>query len=216
MSISVSPRGVGRTSAETEMWSICRLLATLNRMSRLGFPLKLVKSERPDFVISFNGDEAIGIEVTEVVDQDFARVQTLPEAREPASVLDRSLFRWGDARRSLAELREIASQTRLTGPGWSGFAVESEFATAMQDRIAHKTRKLAEDTYSRFGEDWLLIYNNLMLPQPDLPLAVSYLRSNLARYWSGDGFTRVFIESQRSIVEMTQDALFTHRLRDLW
>lgn len=214
--ISVSPRGEGRTTPETENWSICRLLSTLSFVRRLEYPIKVDKSERPDFVMSVNGIQRAGIEVTEVVHQDFAKLQTLPEAQHPDSVLDRSLFRWGESRRPLEELREIASRTKLSGPCWEGRSVEEEFAVAMADRIRRKTSKLAEDGYSRFPEDWLLIYENLMLPEMDLPLAVSYLRFRLPNYFHRDNFSRVFIESGRTIVELSQFSLSTHKLRDLW
>ncbi len=116
--IEVAPRAEGRTWDQTELYSICRSISSLYETSRLTYPLKLLKSERPGFMLVCNGEGSIGVEVTEVVDEDFARAQVLPEVSEPDAVLDRSLFRWGDARRSLDELREIASRTSLTGPGW--------------------------------------------------------------------------------------------------
>ncbi len=214
--ISVKPRGEGRTTPETETWIICRFLSTLGFLGHIEYPVRIGKSERPDFVMAVNGFARAGIEVTEVVHQDFAKLQTLPEAQDSASVLDRSLFRWGEPRRSLEELREIASRKQLSGPGWGGYEVEQEFASAMMDRIRQKTRKLGEEGYSRFPEDWLLIYENLMLPSIDLPLAISYLRSQLPDYFDGENFSRIFIESGRDIVELSKTTVSFYKLRDLW
>lgn len=214
--INVAPRKDGRTSEQTEFYSICRALSTLKSTSHLSYPLKLLKSERPDFVIHFNGVPAIGVEVTEVVDEDFVKAETLPESSKDDSVLDRSLFRWGTPKRGLDELREIASRTSLTGLGWEGRAAEIEFANAMADRIRSKTAKLREDSFTRFSQNWLLLYNNLQLPMLDLIYGLAVLIQELERYWDENGFTAILIESGSQLVMLEKHSISTYRIINVW
>ena len=161
--IPVPSRGCGRTSLHVEKWCICRLLSTLNNNNRLAFPVKVSKSERPDFVITINGNPSFGVEITEAIQEDLAQTMTLPEAQHPEAVTDRSLFRWDDPKKSLEEKRNIASRTRLSGPPWEGDDPEKEFAQAIRDITFTKTEKLNEGDFQRFGENWLEIYDNVSL-----------------------------------------------------
>jgi hypothetical protein len=214
--ISVSPRGSERTSDETERWSICRLLSTLGALDRFTYPLKVEKSERPDYVISYNGKHAVGVEITEVIHEEFARTLTLPEAQQSDSVVDRSLFRWFDPRRKLQELRQIASQTKLSGPGWEGNSPEIEFADAIMDRLRIKTAKLNEESFGRYDQDWILIYENLYLPNLKKTVASSYLAIALDEYWSVNSFQKIFVEAGQFIIEFSQSETRVHRILDLW
>ena len=213
---SVSLQGKGRTTEETERWSICRLVSTLAWERKLRFPFKCEKSERPDFVLSINGHPHIGVEVSEVVNEDLVRTEVLPEAADSDSIVDSSLFRWRDGKRKVKELRKIASETSLTGPGWVGYEPETEFADAITDRIAVKTRKLNEDDYARFNENWLLLYENLALPALKRSLAISYLSLSLANYWKDDKFSRVFVETDRYIAEISATRVSMYDVWDLW
>lgn len=214
--ISVSSRKEGRTTEETERWTICRLFATLGWERKLEYPLRAEKSERPDYVLSISGSPAIGIEVSEVVNTDLVRAMMLPEAQETDSIVDASLFRWRDQPKALEELREIASRKKLSGPGWDGLQPEREFADAISDRVGSKTDKLNEDTYTRLGEDWLLLYENLSLPALDLPIATSYLGLSLGNYWGPNSFNRVFVESGPQIVEFSQSRITMYEICNLW
>jgi hypothetical protein len=210
--LSVSPRGDGRTTEETERWSICRLLATLNKEQKLIFPFQLTKSEKPDFTAT-NGNTSVGFELTEVVKEDLARALALPESNR--GITDHSFFRWNDQKRTLQELRELMGKEKLTGPGWVGFEAEKEFADAIADRIRNKTEKLLT-TYSRYDEDWLLIYQNLSLPALHLTLAIGYLVVSLQDYWSYDGFNVVAIESGNYLILLSGNGINTYEINNLW
>jgi len=159
--------------------------------------------------------QGVGIEITEAVKEDLARTEVLPEANS-SSVIDISLFRWRDRRKTLDELRQIAKKTKLTGPGWVGDEPEQEFADAISDKVENKTRKLNEDTFSRFNEDWLVIYENLALPALEKNNAASYLCLSLANYWGLNAFQRIFVESGEFIIELTSERLAMYRICDLW
>lgn len=159
--------------------------------------------------------QSVGIEITEAVKEDLARTEVLPKA-DPSSVIDISLFKWRDRRKKLDELRQIARETKLTGPGWIGDEPEQEFADAMSDKVEDKTMKFNEDTFSRFDEDWLVIYENLALPDINESIAASYLCLSLANYWESNTFQRVFVESGNFIIELTREKLAMYRICDLW
>lgn len=212
--ITVPPRGEGRTTMHEERWSICRLLSTLAWEHRLQYPLILSKRERPDFACRFGNFKA-GIEVTGAIKEDLARLHALPDAQKDG-VIDLSLFKWRDQKKTLDELREIASQTQLTGIGWPGDAPEQELSDAMTDVVATKTKKLNDESYTCFDEDWLLIYENLSLPALNRSKSASYLCLALSEYWSDTSFTRIFIETGQFMVELSQDSLKMHELCNLW
>lgn len=211
---AVPPRGKQRRTEHTECWSICRLLSTLAWNNKLEYPCIVEKSERPDYVIRL-GENRVGVEFTEAVKEDLARAQVLPEAKLN-SVIDISLFKWRDQKKTLEELRKIVMQTKLSGPGWAGDEPEREFADAISDKIEDKTKKLNEETFSRFNEDWLLIYENLSLPALRRDIAASYLCLSLATYWATTSFHKVFVESGEFMVELSKDTLSMHRICNLW
>ncbi len=76
--VEVPGRASGRTSEHVEIYSIVRLLAT-RPYGLADFPLKLLKQERPDFVLTLNGNE-VGIEHTEAISQNDAKAAALRDA----------------------------------------------------------------------------------------------------------------------------------------
>jgi hypothetical protein len=181
--IRVPPRKQGRTTEHGERWSICRLLATLAKNDFLAYPLEFIKRPKrqpPDFSLR-NGHLDIGIEVTEAINEDYAKATTLPEADERGAVIDPSLFKWGSSRKKLHELRTIVKQRKLTGPGWEGNSVEIEYANAIIEKTLAKT-KLLNKHYEKFLENWLLIYCNLTIPMLDIKEANQIFTEKAAGY----------------------------------
>ncbi len=204
-----------RKTEDRERWSICRLLSTLAWENKLDYPCVGIKSERPDYVFKL-GVQRVGIEITDAVKEDLVRTEVLPEANS-SSVIDISLFKWRDRRKTLDELRQIARERKLTGPGWVEDEPYQEFADAISDKVEDKTRKLNEDTFSRFDEDWLVIYEYLALPAGlKRSNAASYLCLSLTSYWGLNAFHRIFVESGEFIIELTRERLAMYRICDLW
>lgn len=191
--IEVPLRGSDRTTEHTERWSMCRLLSTLAWKYDLEYPLIVTKSERPDYILE-KSEYLVGVEVTEAVKEDMVRAQALHD-NDTDEVLDTSLFKWRDRRKTNDELRGIKKSVSLTGPGWEGDEREKEFADAISDIVEKKSRKLLEETYQRGDEDWLVIYDNLALHKIDRTKSLSYLCISLDNYWSNDTFDRIYIES---------------------
>jgi hypothetical protein len=69
--VVVPARAAGRTKEHVERYSISRLLGTLSCVPD-DFPMRLDKSERPDFVLDCNG-RSIGIEHTETITENAAK-----------------------------------------------------------------------------------------------------------------------------------------------
>ena len=213
MDISVPPIEQGSTTEQREKWSICRLLATLTKYQALEFPIKVTKRERPDFCLH-NGQKQIGIELTEAIQLDYARTSVLPEAKSDESIIDPSLFKWGAPKKTLAELRSIASKTKLTGPGWNGDEMEDEWSFAMSDTLSRKTSKLNSEGFAKFDKNWLLIYDNL--DSGDIDLSCSYLSQELEGYWSKNSFDKVFVETGNFIIELQVGQFRKLKLNDVW
>ncbi len=213
--IRVPPRNEGRTTDHCETWSICRLLATLAKHNMLNFPIRLTKRERPDFLL-VTGERHIGIEVTEAINPEYAKATTLPEADFEGTVIDPSLFKWGSTPRKLHELRSIVSRKKLTGPGWEGMSVESEYAEAILDVIDLKTEKLQATGFERFPENWLAVYCNVMLPALELEDANQFFVKRAVNYWKEDGFSAVFVEKGESIILYSRNRTEVMQLMNLW
>ena len=222
--ISVPPRVCGRTSLHVERKCICYLLSTLNNSNRLAFPIRIDKSESPDFTMTLNENTSIGVEITEAIQEDYVQTETLPEAQLPESVVDRSCFKWNGPRKPLKEKRDIASRTALSGPIWAGDDPEKEFAQAIKDITLKKTRNLNKDDFQRFDENWLGIYDGLCLPmintEKEKEIAARYANSALEPYWRESSFSHIFnhifVESGSYIIEFCQSSSRLHRICDLW
>lgn len=196
--IDVAPRGKGRTTEQCEQWQIHHMLFVLNNAGLLNLPFKLTKRERPDFCIQ-NGNVSQGIEATEIINQEYARTITLPEARQAGSVVDPSLFKWGQTGRSLKELRDIANRQKLTGAPWMGNSVEREFARSIVDTVESKHQKLITG-FAKFDENILLAYHNNSTPSIDFKEACNLTHDALKEYWFRGGFDKVIVHKHRTLL----------------
>lgn len=206
--ITVPPRD---TTEHRETWSICRLLATLANHDRLSFPIQLTKMERPDFLIVAGGCH-IGIEITDAVNQDYAKVIKWSEA----DIVDPALFKWGTPTRGNKELSTIVSQKKLTGPGWEGMEVESEYAEAIFDVINLKTEKLHKPGFEKFSKNWLAVYCDITLPFLNIEAASQFFVEKSVNYWGKYGFTSVFVEKGENIILYSRDQPEVMQLKNLW
>jgi hypothetical protein len=177
--ISVPLRSQGRTKDHCERWSICRWLSTYPNFS---FPIKLTHRDKPDFLLK-TSDLEIGIEHTEAIPQDYAHASAISEKSENDTVVDMSLFKWGQKKKQ-DEIYKIANMTKLTGPGWEGDSPEIEWAQAIFDITRNKTNLLRKDEFQKYEENTLLVYDNLPLPYIDYSRATSFLREALKTYWN--------------------------------
>ena len=236
--ISVPHRGDKedkRTTAHVECWSVCKFLATYGHTRFVRYPLTLEKRERPDYRMC-SRDLVVGIEITEAVSQDMARIDAMRYAEDEVVCLDMSLFRPGTPRRSTQELRAILEgsryseteetvedknefdtvQSRPMGPGWAGDGAERDWAEAIHKVIETKVASAKKLGFVRFDETWLLVYDNLSLPMLNVPRAAELLLPKLAPMWEQPVFEEVFIEYGKQFVRFSPDGFETRPLNDLW
>jgi hypothetical protein len=190
--IRVPLRSEGRTKEHSETWSICYWLSTF---PNLAYPFLLTHRDKPDFYIK-SGIQEIGIEHTEAIPSDYAHANAVSEKNADDTVLDMSLFQWGQ-KKTNQEIYDIVGRTKLTGPGWEGDSPEIEWALVMAKIINIKTIKLRKEGFSKFPTNYLLIYDNLPRPSYiDFSRSCPQLITNLNSYWdSGVIFDIIFVQT---------------------
>lgn len=213
--ITVLSRGDGRTKNQVERWVMYRALATLLANDQIDYPVALSKRERPDYLLNV-GDKEIGCEVTEAINGEYLKAQSLPEASADNSMVDVSLFKWGTQERSLKKLRQIASRDKLSGPGWAGNSVEREYAKIVYDVTQSKTTNMAKPGYERFDENHLFIYCNQSLPILNISDGAALCSEAFSNYWSSNSFDRVFVEKGKNIVIYSAGEYQILPLNELW
>ena len=212
--ISVPPRNKGRTNDHVERWLIARVLASLGETGALAYPLRVQKSERPDFLITQNGDVS-GFEITEAINPQSAQVESLPEAQQENTVIDVGHFKWGKKHR-LKKLRDIASRKKLTAAPWVGDAVEREYAQMVSDVILKKTAVLNKAGFNRVPENNLVIYVNQMLPILETKKASAMCSESLQSYWGESSFDHVYVECGSEIHHYSANGTEVIQLNNLW
>ncbi len=214
--ISVPLRTEGRTTAHTETWAICRLLATLADSNLVSYPVSVEHSDRPDFQIQL-GTSEVGVEVTEAVSEQYAAYSALAEREFPDVFLEPGHFRWGSPKLSIDEMRSLLRQTQLSASPWVGDRAEREWASYMQSAIESKLVKLAKPGFRHFSENWLSIYDNLPLCHIHLEKAIAFLLPTLAACWSKrPGFSAIYIEHGPVIAMLSPTSVRHLSLCDLW
>jgi hypothetical protein len=214
--IMVLPRTQGRDKFQTERWAICRLLATFAKSADLTFPLRLIQRDKPDFVVETPGGR-IGIEVTEAVSEQFAHYMAIAEREFPTAILEPAHFRWGAPKLSDKRIREFLSQARLTSSGWVGEEAEVEWAAAIDAILRRKIESLRKKDFEKYELNWLVIYDNLPLPDIDFGRATPNARALIHGVWNIEpAFDALFVEAGDSVVRMTPSAAREVPLNDLW
>lgn len=204
LKIDVPPLGQGRTTDACEQWQIQHLLAGLLAACQLVLPVRLYKREAPDFVLQ-NGTTLLGIETIQAINCDYVQAQVHPAAQRDDAVVDPSLYKWGTQGRPRAQIREEAGRTQPSGHAWPGDSVEHEFAQSIKDVVFKKHDKL-NSHYSRFDNDWILIYHNQHSPQINIDKAQVYTADILVDYWKQRGFDTVYVHKYNWILSFTRDA----------
>ena len=156
--VDVPLRTRGRTTRHTETWVTCRFLATLARTDLLRFPLRVEPGDRPDLVLAMPSGRT-GIEITEAVPQDKARVDAQCEHKGIDDFRFIPRYRVGDPRRSPAEIEAIATGRARTLP-IMGDALERDWADAMVHFIERKAAAFGKPGFARHPRNWLLVYDN--------------------------------------------------------
>lgn len=210
----VPPRGPNRNKGQrhTEAWTTFRLLATLASADRLDFPLACeIAEDKPDLRLYWP-TLSVGIEITEMVSQNYAQAVAIANQYFDEAFIEPSLFPWGAPKLEAAEIRKILDNTQsgLTGKPVFGDAPEREWATAVRDTVVAKLKKINAPGYTFFPTYWLAIYDNLPLPQLDRQVAANLvmpLLDAVAVPLFARSFSRLLVESGTMLISIQQSGM---------
>lgn len=179
---SVPKRSEGRKSSHRERWCLKHYLEILDRNNILTFPLKIEKSESPDFLISDDTGKR-GLEITEGTTPQYQLSLTHQDKNpEDTSVESLQIFNQTDPPPSSEEIEKSLRRRndKLIGRGWYGDSVEREWVKIMVNTIVQKTKKMNDEHFHHQQIMELLIYDNnhlgIML---ELETGLSYLKESL-------------------------------------
>jgi len=122
-----------RTKDQKEWYCVARYLPTLAKQKLVQFPLELLKSESPDFVLTQDNGAEYGIEVTEAAERDYQE--------------------------ELAKTENLTRAHRISRDGWIGDAQERDCTKSILTAIQRKAVNINRETYRVACCD-LLVYEN--------------------------------------------------------
>ena len=155
--VRVPPRTQGRTTSHTETWVACRFLSTIAGTDLLEFPLRVEPGDRPDLVLSLPTGR-IGIELTEAISTDQARVDAMIERERPSDFRVTPRYRVSDPPRSQAEIRTLARGETRTLP-LMGESVEDDWVEAMRHIVGGKANTFLKPGFAAHSTNWLVVYD---------------------------------------------------------
>ncbi|MEI2782061.1 MAG: hypothetical protein V9H25_12740 [Candidatus Competibacter sp.] len=212
--ISVPLRTEGRTTKQCERWSICRLLATYAETDLFDYPLQIKHEDRPDFVLSMP-TVCIGIEITEAVPENWARVDALAQHKGYDNLRHIERFQPGESRRPNDEINRIAlGQSK--GSLWAGDSAEREWAEVMIYFSLKKIINYVNPDFRKFQNNWLVIYENWPLPAVEEDKAASLFHQQLVGLSGSLPFDKIFVECPKTFWDFTLDSYSCHTINELW
>jgi hypothetical protein len=173
--VPVKDRGKGRKKVQTETWICKRFIFTLCDLQYIYYPMKVEFKDRPDLRLYMSND-SFGIEITEIVPESYAQADAIRNKYYPGATVDRSIFTWG-AEYTSKQIHDHLSTVgkKTTGPGWTGDAVEKEWATAVNNSIKEKQEKLNKEGYDLFSKNCLTAYTSTPGPMLNINKACSLI-----------------------------------------
>ena len=214
--VRVPPRTQGRTTSHRETWVTCRFLATIAGTDLLEFPLRVEPGDRPDLVLSLPTGR-IGIELTEAISTDQARVDAAVERERSCDFRFIPRYRISDLPRSQAEIGALARGQARTLPRM-GDSVERDWVEAMVHIIRRKATTCLKPGFAHHPANWLVVYDNW---EPVSALNEQVATERLNRMLSGSDwsnpFRAVFVQRPRTVWEFNGGpTAIERRIPDAW
>lgn len=202
LNVTVPGRGSGRTSGMVEVYGVVRLLASRS-YALSEFPLRLIKRERPDFMLVLNGEE-VGVEHTEAISQNDAKEAAL---RDQGVGPDTYFAKPTSLDERVKSSKELATEIEADemSDGWSGESVELGWAEAMARFVEKKTVSAQRPGYTRFARNWLVVYDQWPAPMLNHANAIPRLLARLAASPPWEVFDQIFILDENILIELGVD-----------
>lgn len=214
--ITVPPRTKGRTKQHCERHCTFRFLATLAVTGRLEYPVTIIHRDKPDFLFQFPIGN-VGLEFTQAIPKELAAIDALAEHMDKAMCLPADLFTEGAPERSPAERLAILENRPRMGDGWVDGEPIREWVSGMMKRIRRKTNALRRPDFTKYKENWLLIYDDLIVNVLAPPQRAAFLNRELDSYFRKPCcYDAVFIESVGELLEFTCGGCTRHQINDVW
>jgi len=87
----------------------------------------------------------------------------------------------------------------------------------MESIVHTKLKKLKRPDFTKYDENWLVIYNNLPIPNVHLQRATHRLIPKIAGMWNDNpSFERIYIEHGPVILEIQEHSTTHLVLEELW
>ena len=207
----VPERAAGRTNDHVERYSIVRLLGTI-AWAPADFPLKLLKRERPDFLLDCGG-RSIGIEHTETLTENAGKEASLrSKGHGPEAYFPRPMI-LGETRKSSRQLIGEIEANKM-GTGWCGDSVERSWVDAMLHFFRDKSVEGCKRGYQRFAHNWLIMYDNWNAPALNREKAIPRLHQQLQDPSNWQVFERLFILDDRVLIDLDRTTVRLGLVRD--
>ena len=206
--VRVPGRTQGRKTEHTEAWVTCRFLVTIADTDLLPFPFCVEPRDKPDLVLFFpKTGRRIGVELTEAILEDQANTDAQAERECSPDIRHRYRYRVSDPPRPQDEIRTRAQGKEPIRP-FMGDSVERDWVEAMLHVVQKKADKLAKLDFTKYKNNWLLIYDNLeSVSLLDERVATERLNRSLFRSSGGTNpFDRIFVQRPRFIWEFSSDS----------
>lgn len=193
--IAVTAKRGQERQEQCETWSICRFIASMANEGLIEFPFRLSGRESPDFVIQL-GQLTAGIEVTDACNEQYQHARHLTEDI-PGAFLEPSSFTHGMLPSKKYRPPIGRPGQPLVGRGRQGNESDKEWIKYVADSIDKKSELLLKSHFTKFDEDWLLIYMNAPTGPIHLEYARKLFEDLMLQYWLRDvTFSKVAISSQ--------------------
>ena len=215
--IRVVRRPARRTHASRERYSAARMLATLCESNLLVYPLVVQFRNGPDVALHMPTG-SIGVECTDAIAHEWNEILDLRARSYPDAII--FLPRLKPDARSLSdeELQAYACGTK-SGPPWLGDSVEKDWAQAISYFAGKKLEKLRAGAYSDYSDNWLLIHDEWVMHPVSLKehnAAISILVRDAASMFSMPCFSRVLVEGNKWLTNLTSESREIIPIVDLW
>lgn len=209
------PSRMRRQKEHCERWAMFRLLATWATANRLSYPLRLLHRNKPDFLLCY-GEREVGIECTEAVSQEYAESDALAERMGAQPLFFMDQFRRETPKRSAKERRQLIEEQPY-GAGFADDEPEREWALCIMDCVHAKKNAFGKPDFRKYHKNWLLVYDNLPLPDVEIKTAVRFLVDNLKAYWiQNNRYDGILIDTGIQLVEVHSTELNFRPIVDLW